>query len=470
MLSDGAIGYFVEKALDRLARAGDFVDQTAWRQAFEIYSEAVVYRLLRDAGAGRITVERMPEDNGATPDLKCLHSGDPPRTFYVEVKTLDVVHADQRHPEMLDEGILVRDRLDKQVASGKHIAMTTSEIARYRRFGGDPDYDWRAGRISIERRSQKFRQNFKPKQFALGPTFALASLLRMPIGDRGLRPLAPFAHRDLNGGACVSGELWTVCFGSVGDPIHRSPEFEGKGTFDGRLKSDGILVGDDRLDSPGVLFLRHEDGHYRLDGIIDACWSREGAWSTNNTETVVWILCGAVHARRWAGELAALACVRPQARCGRFVDIAGVVDDDRIDVASARRGYPAFDDISGDLSRFARMRRAIAAAATGPRSDALALGDRHDGAGRKRLRASVTPDDELVGGRAVVTAADALWSIDAAVAAVGDLEFAAQRAELDEDAVRAALTTGAFRVWEKSAPVHLNGLAHLIQFHAVLKT
>jgi hypothetical protein len=147
--------------------------------------------------------------------------------------------------------------------------------------------------MSIERLIEKCRQNFKSPQFALGPTFALASLLRMPIGDHGLRPLAPFAYDDLNGGACVIGALWNVCFGRVGDPIHRSPEFEGKGTFNGRLRSEGILVGDDRLDSPGVLFLCHEDGDYRLDGVIDAYWRREGAWSTNDTVDVVLILCGA---------------------------------------------------------------------------------------------------------------------------------------------------------------------------------
>jgi len=296
--SDGVIGYFVEKMLDRLARAGDFVDQTAWRQAFETYSEAVVYRLLRDAGRGRIAVERMPEEDGSTPDFQCTLASDPPRTFYVEVKTLDIVHADQRHPEMLDEGILVRDSLDKQLASGKRFAMTTREIAPYQKFCGDPDYDWRAGRMSIGRLTGKCRQNFKSKQFALGPTFALASLLRMPIGDIGLRPLAPFAYCDLNGGACVSGALWNVCFGRVGDPIHRSPEFEGKGTFDGRLEREGILVGDQRLDSPGVLFLRHEDGDYRLDGLIDAYWRMEGRWSTNDTVDVVDVLCRAFNDER----------------------------------------------------------------------------------------------------------------------------------------------------------------------------
>lgn len=249
--------------------------------------------MLRNAGGDRIAVERLPEKDSATPDFKCTLAGDAHRSFYVEVKTLDVVHADQRHAEMLDEGMLAQDSLDKQVASGKRFAMTTSEIAPYRKFRADPDYDWRAGRMSIERLIDKCRQNFKSSQFALGPTFALASLLRMPIGDHGLRPLAPFAYNDLNGGACVSGALWNVCFGMVGDPIHRSPEFEGKGTCDGRLRREGTLVGDDRLDSPGMLFLRHEHDGYRLDGIIDAYWRGEGAWSTDDTVDIVSILCGA---------------------------------------------------------------------------------------------------------------------------------------------------------------------------------
>ncbi len=291
-LSDSAIGYFVKKMLDRLAQA-DGVDQTAWRQAFEAYSEAVAYRLLRNNGGEHIKVERMPEADGSTPDFKCTLASDPPGTFYVEVKTLDIVNADQRHPEMLDDGMLVQDDIDRQVAAGKRIAMATGEVAPYRKFGDDPDYDWRAGKMSIERLIDKCRQNFKAKQFALGPTFGLASLLRMPIGDGGLRPLAPFAYDGLNGGACVSGELWNVCFGMPGDPIHRTPEFEGKGSLDGRLEREGILVGSGRIDSPGVLFLRHEDGECRLDGLIDPYWPNEWAWSSNHTEDVVWTLCRA---------------------------------------------------------------------------------------------------------------------------------------------------------------------------------
>jgi hypothetical protein len=168
---------------------------------------------------------------------------DPQRVFYVEVKTLDIVHADQQHPVLLGDGMLAQDDLNKQIESGRTVAMALSETAPYRKFGGDPGYDWRSVRMSIERLIEKCRQTFKSSQFKLGPTFAFVSLLRMPIHDDGVRPLAPFAYIDHGGGACVSGTLWNVCFGQLGDPVHRFPDFEGAGTRDGRLEREGMLVG-----------------------------------------------------------------------------------------------------------------------------------------------------------------------------------------------------------------------------------
>ena len=256
-------------------------------------SEAIVYRLLRDKGAGRIKVERMPEGDSSTPDFRCtLLTREEPLAFYVEVKTLDIVQGDQRHAEMLDEGMLVQDRLDKQIAAGARVAIAEGEIAPYRKFKSDPDYDWRSVRMSIERLIDKGRQAFKSKQFALGPTFALASLMRMPIHDHGVRPLVPFAFDPHNGGSCVSGVLWNICFGEVGDPIHRWPEFEGAGTADGRLAKEGLLVGEDRLPGPGVIFLRKDRDGVSLDGIVDSNWEKDG-WSNVDTEEVMSIFCRA---------------------------------------------------------------------------------------------------------------------------------------------------------------------------------
>jgi hypothetical protein len=298
---DAVVDGFVRAMLARLAGAGAFVDQTAWRQTFEVYSEALAYRLLRDAGKDRIKVERIPETKDPTPDFRCtLMTEEAPRVFYVEVKTLDIVHADQRHPEMLDEGMLARDQAEKQVAAGNRVGMGLGVIAPYRKFKKDPDYDPRSVRMTVERLIEKCRQSFKSSQFGLGPTFALANLLRMPLHDHGDRPLAPFAYTNEpgHGGACVSGALWNICFGEIGDPIHRWPEFEGAGTIDGRLQREGLLVGDDPLPSPGVIFLRRESGDYRLDAVVDGYWDDKAGWSTSATTEAAAILCRAFNDSR----------------------------------------------------------------------------------------------------------------------------------------------------------------------------
>ena len=187
--------------------------------------------------------------------------------------------------------MLSQDDLDRQLAAGKRMAMTLREVSPYRKYGKDDEYDWRSVRVSIDRLIAKCRQAFKSPQFSLGPTFALANLLRMPIHDQGDRPLAPFAYCPHIGGACVSGALWNVCFGNVGDPIHRLPDFEGAGTADGRLTREGVLVGNERLPGPGVIFLRREADGYRLDGLYDAYWKSGDAWSNIQTEEVLFALC-----------------------------------------------------------------------------------------------------------------------------------------------------------------------------------
>jgi hypothetical protein len=290
--SDPVIATFVRDIARRLDASGAYVDTKAYRQAFDTYSEALVYRMLKAAGAGTIRVDRMPETDDSTPDFECtLLCLDPPRTFYIEVKTPDILHADQRHAELLDEGMLAQDALDKQVAAGKQVAIGMREVAPYRKYLKNREYDWRSVRMTIDRLIEKSRQAFKPSQFQLGPTFALVSLLRLSLHDHGDRPLAPFAYSPYGGGACVSGALWNVCFGHAGDPIHRSPEFEGAGTVDGRLAREGVLVGYERLPGPGVLFLRNERDGYRLDGLYDEYWVSGDGWSNIQTEEVLFALC-----------------------------------------------------------------------------------------------------------------------------------------------------------------------------------
>ncbi|OSI80609.1 hypothetical protein BSZ21_00600 [Bradyrhizobium canariense] len=138
------------------------------------------------------------ETNGKTETL----------AFFIEVKSLDIVHAPQRLPEMLDEGMEVQIDVDRQIADGQRVAVGVEEIAPHRPYGNDPDYDPRSVRGTIETLIEKAAGNFKNTQFKRGPTFALANILRLPRPESGTGTLAPFYYDRAMGGACVSGVLW----------------------------------------------------------------------------------------------------------------------------------------------------------------------------------------------------------------------------------------------------------------------
>ncbi|WP_156418147.1 hypothetical protein, partial [Aureimonas sp. AU4] len=290
---------FVDDMLKKLGATTNRPRHDVFRQVFDVYSEALVYRLLLERGAGHLSIEKIPESKEPGPDFKCElrteRSGKPKSLeFYIEVKALDIVAAPQRLPEMLDEGMDVQIELERQLREGEKIAIASGESAPYRPFGTNSDYDPWSVRKVIETLAEKAAQNFKPKQFQRGPTFALANLLRLPLPGQGASSLVPFFYDKQAGGACVSGVLWHMAFGEVGAPVHRSPSFEGAGTADGNLEQAGLLVDPAvHLDTPGLIALHYDKGAYRFDGLYDARWtdSRSG-WSNIEVETVLHALCG----------------------------------------------------------------------------------------------------------------------------------------------------------------------------------
>jgi hypothetical protein len=179
-------------------------------------------------------------------------------------------------------------------SSDKRVAVASGEIAPHRPFGDDPDHDPRSVRETVETLIEKAAGNFKNTRFKRGPTFALANILRLPRPETGTGTLAPFYYDRSMGGACVSGVLWNMAFGEVGSPIHKTQDFEGKGTADGVLLRAGILVDPALgLDTPGLIVLHHEQGSYCLDGFYDPRWtSEEWGWSDIQVEAVFYALCG----------------------------------------------------------------------------------------------------------------------------------------------------------------------------------
>ncbi|WP_027568454.1 hypothetical protein [Bradyrhizobium sp. URHA0013] len=298
-VTDRTMRTFAEDMLEKLTAKTRLPRHEVYRSVFDVYSEAIVCRLLRERGNGRLRITKITETAQAGPDFECeldaeINGAPRALSFYVEVKSLDIVDAPQRLPEMLDDGMDVQIELDRQIAEGRPIAAAEGEIAPHRRYGGGAGYDPRSTRIVIENLIQKAAGNFKNTQFKRGPTFALANLLRLPLPGQRLGTLAPYYFTPDSGGACVSGALWYLAFGEVGASIHRTPDFEGAGTVDGALQRAGILIdGALGLNTPGLIAFHHDQDAYRFDGFYDEHWnSKEWEWSDIETEAVFEALCG----------------------------------------------------------------------------------------------------------------------------------------------------------------------------------
>jgi hypothetical protein len=301
-LIDPTMKTFVDEMLKRLQAESPRPQHEIYPEVLEIYSEALVYRLLKEQGGGRLKIKKVPRDG---PDFECVlrygepGTGDRDLIFYIEVKTLDIVDPVQRLPQVLDEGLDTAIELERQQLAGGKVAIAEQVIAPYRKGDVDTAYDPRSPRLVIETLINKAGGNFKASQFKRGPTFALASLLRLPLPGQGSSTLAPFFYYPGRGGACISGVLWHMAFGEIGAPVHRLPEFEGAGTSDGKLERAGLLVDPAiQLAAAGLIVVHYDKGAYRFDGLYDAHWEDpENSWSNTETEIVLSVLCGRVNDR-----------------------------------------------------------------------------------------------------------------------------------------------------------------------------
>jgi hypothetical protein len=303
-VDDPTMKTFVNEMLERLQAKIPHPRHKIYPAVLEIYSEALVYRLLKERVGAGLRITKIPR-NG--PDFECVLQYDEPGvglrdlTFYIEVKTLDIVNPTHRREEMLDEGLDTHVELERQRLAGKTVAMAEQVIAPYRKGDDDDAYDCRSPRQVIQTLIRKAAGNFKASQFKRGPTFALASLLRLPLPGQGASSLAPFFYLDdpVKGGACVSGVLWHLAFGQLGAPMHRQPDFEGAGTDDGTLEQAGLLVDPAiQLPAAGLMVFYYDRGAYRFDGLYDAKWTDAATrWGNVETEVVLNALCGDVNDR-----------------------------------------------------------------------------------------------------------------------------------------------------------------------------
>lgn len=223
----------------------DFCD--AHKAALEKYNEASLYLALKLRG---IDVSRIPESkHEKTPDFSVSSCVE---TFYIEQKSLGFAQGlnnyNEAMYESLDSNIQIEEQLKvKAIAQSEHIISP---------YGGVKNYDYSSRRMVIRVIGEKIGHNIKRDQFSKGKTHLFVNINQLPIfGDGKKSVCAEFVsrHRNLE---IVSGILWHVCFGKIGDRIFSNAEFEGKPNIEGCLEREGALVGNDFIQS--IVFWKND--------------------------------------------------------------------------------------------------------------------------------------------------------------------------------------------------------------------
>ena len=277
---------YVKAIVARLGDAAKGPNVTAYRQVFEIYSEALVFQFLRT----KVLTARVDEqENVKTPDFMCELEGG--RRFFVEVKSFDVVGGDIRQDQMMVDTIDQALDLERQLVEGKAISTTQGEFAPYKKADKTVPYDPRSLLAVIAALREKFVQAFKSAdQFEMGPTLALGVTDRL-ILPSGAQDLAPYYPDFDVASACASGVLWHAAFGRPGTPIFRSPDFAGHANLEGHLATLGFLVDGGRpFPGLGAIALERTGEGDRAWGLL-AGHEPQGDWQLDETVEALSALC-----------------------------------------------------------------------------------------------------------------------------------------------------------------------------------
>lgn len=255
-------------------------------QAYEVFSEFWVYRRLRDC----MTLSKIPEQATPTPDFRCQLGG---RDFFIEVKAPDIAGGELHHAELLEQATDGQIDLEAQHKAGKHVAITTSEIAPFQ-SPSDKSYSGSDFTYAIRTIRDRSRTLFKTKQFSAGPTFALMVLDRYPIPGRRRAILPEYHVGGMYSGLPddrQSGVLWQAAFGADGTQIHNVDSAK-------RTLTGVPFMRDPHSPFPGVGFLTLQTFHHDVPAGKAECWGllardadRPTGWLITDTEAVLNAVC-----------------------------------------------------------------------------------------------------------------------------------------------------------------------------------
>jgi hypothetical protein len=198
---------------------------------FEAYNEALFYSYLKS----KIPTESLDTENTKTPDFKVYLYGN---EYYFEYKALKMLGGRFGYDTIAKEAAELAQK--PHIASYDNLTVTSTEqvIQPHNKHRGD--YNPRSVKMVIENIIDKATQNIKEGQFSLGPTVLVLDLnSQLSIFDNPGKEIT-----EKYAGLCgesISGVLYHVAAGSIGDEIYCHIDFEGERQFIEKLEKQGIL-------------------------------------------------------------------------------------------------------------------------------------------------------------------------------------------------------------------------------------
>ncbi len=240
-------------ALSQISKLSDkasknIEDYNSISEIKNIYSEAYILSKLQSL----LNINKIPEASSKTPDYKVIFRG---KDLYIELKSINMLGGTLKHKDIMNDSLDSRITAEEQINKGKNVGIGVHVVQPY--LSHNKKYDPNSTRLVIESLIDKINQNIKKEQYSLGDTLLLVDLSKqLPLHSKPLDAIQNQYFDDI-GNANVSGELWSVAFGRVGDQILKHAEFEGADNLDGELEKEGILISHTYI--KGLIFHANED-------------------------------------------------------------------------------------------------------------------------------------------------------------------------------------------------------------------
>lgn len=196
------------------------------------YAEAFIYAKLQSL----LHIEKIPEASNSTPDFKAMYRG---YDIYIELKSLNMMGGNLKHKTVMHNAMNAKIDAENQIANGSNVGFGLHVIQPYK--AGAKNYEADSVRLVIEALISKIGQNIKREQYGLGTTILLVDLAdQLPLHSQPEEAIQP-QYYDINNRTKLSGELWHVAFGKIGDDIYKTSGLKGEACSDGKLQKEGIL-------------------------------------------------------------------------------------------------------------------------------------------------------------------------------------------------------------------------------------